>query len=312
MKIIFFGSDDFALAHLEALLDSAHKVVACVTQPDKPKGRGMKMIVSPVKEGALGNNIPVLQPVTFKDRAVVKQLKGFESDLCVVIAYGKFLPKDVLAIPSKGAVNVHGSLLPKYRGAAPINWAIIKGEEETGISITQINEVMDGGDVLAQEEIAITEEDTALTLRAKMMRAGPSLLLRTIDSIDRGPACRAPTIQNEDLATFAPKLTKEMGHIRWDKGAEEIHNLVRGLQPWPGAYTFYKGKLLKILATAVSGEDSPAGQAGQILKIDQSGLTVATATKNLLIKKVHLQASKPMEAHAFVIGHHIDVGFTFG
>lgn len=310
MKIIFFGSDDFALVHLKSLLGSAHQVVACVTQPDKAKGRGMKVIVSPIKECALKNNIPLLQPSTLKDAAVVQQLKGFKSDLFVVIAYGKFLPDELLRIPKICAINVHGSLLPKYRGAAPINWAIVKGEKETGISIINMNNIMDGGDIVAQRTIPIASDDTAVTLRTKMMQAGSFFLIETLDAIENDNYTL--TAQDSRKATLAPKLTKELGSIQWERKVVDIHNLVRGLQPWPTAYTFCKGKLLKILETQLLDEDSPAGQSGQILKIDKNGLVVATGTKNLFIKKVHLQASKPMDAHTFVIGHQLDVGFRLG
>ena len=307
MNIIFFGSDDFAAAHLLSLMNSKHKVLACVTQPDRPKGRGMKVVVSPVKECAQTHKIPLLQPSSLKDRSFIEGIKDLQSDLFVVVAYGQFLPPEVLNIPSFGAVNVHASLLPKYRGAAPINWALINGEQETGISIMKINEEMDAGDILVQSKTTIDREETAVTLRAKMIKQGPDVLLKTINGLEK---C-TPKAQDDGLVTFAPKLTKELGHIQWTKQAQEIHNSVRGLLPWPGAYTFYKGKLLKILETEVIEEDFSKNEPGEVSEISKEGIVVSTGNNGLLMKKVHLQDSKPMDAHSFVIGHEVEVGYTF-
>ncbi|MCK5014381.1 MAG: methionyl-tRNA formyltransferase [Candidatus Omnitrophica bacterium] len=307
MKIIFFGSDDFAEAHVRSLIDSGHELLACVTQPDRPKGRGMKVVVSPIKECALERRIPVLQPASLKDASFIKDLKDLQSDLFVVIAYGKFLPPEVLDIPLHGALNVHASLLPKYRGAAPINWAIINGEKETGISVIKINEKMDAGDILAQVEIKIEEDETAPSLRAKMMNQGPPFLLRTINDL---PSC-ALKIQDHDLATFAVKLTKELGHIEWGSDARGICNLVKGLLMWPGAYTFYNGKLLKILEAQVLDGDSSKNKPGTVSGVGKKGIVVSTGNGRLLIKEVHLQDAKPMDAHSFVVGHAIEVGYKF-
>lgn len=310
MKIIFFGSDDFAAVYLQSLIDSPHDVVACMTQPDRPKGRGMKVVVSPVKECAQKNNVPVLQPASLKESTLVKELEDFKSDLFVVIAYGQFLPREVLDIPPLGAINVHASLLPKYRGAAPINWAIMNGEKETGISIIKINEQMDAGDILAVMKMKMANDETAVSLKKKMMEEGLELLLQTIDDIGRG-ADRAPTVQDNRLATLAPKLTKELGHIPWEKKAYEIDSLMRGLLPWPSAYTFYNGKLLKILeAQIVAGDFSPY-DPGSVVRVSKDGIVVATGCNGFLIKKVHLQDSKPMDAHSFVVGHRIETGFKF-
>ena len=307
MKIIFFGSDDFAEAHLKSLIDSKHELIACVTQPDRPKGRGMRVITSPIKELALAHQIPIFQPESLKDVSFIKSLKDLQSDIFVVIAYGKFLPLEVLSIPSHGAINVHASLLPKYRGAAPINWVIINGERETGISIIKINEAMDAGDVLAQMEIKIEEHETAVTLRAKMIQQGPGFLLQTINNLS---SC-ALKAQDCDRVTFAAKLTKELGRIEWTKPANEIYNLVRGVIPWPGAYTVCKGKVLKILAAQVLDGDSSKGEPGAVSEISKNGIVVSTGKGRLLIKEVHLQDANPMDAHSFVIGHAVEVGFKF-
>ena len=315
MKIIFFGSDDFAEAHLKSLIDSEHEVLACVTPPDRPKGRGMKVAVSSVKERAEENRIPVWQPVSLKEPSFIKDMKGLQGGLFVVIAYGKFLPTEVLDIPPHGAINVHASLLPKYRGAAPINWAVINGEQETGISVIKINEEMDAGDVLAQMAMNIEKDDTAPTLRARMMSEGPAFLLRTIDGL---PDCAAQAQDHSDV-TFAPKLTKELGRIDWAKSSLEICRLVRGLMPWPGAYTFYNGKMLKILEVQVGAycntpllkEGPVEKRPGTILETCKTGVIVSTGNGLLLIKEVHLQDSKPMDAHSFVIGHDLKVGHKF-
>lgn len=309
MNIIFFGSDDFAAVHLEGLLRSSHKVAACVTTPDKARGRGWQISPSPVKERALEARVPVLQPEDLKESSFLKSLKGFNCDLFVVIAYGKFLPAEVLAIPRHFAVNVHGSLLPQYRGAAPINWAVINGEEETGVSLMKISRTMDAGEILAQERIAVSPTDTAVTLRIRMAEIGPSLLLKTIDSIAKNTYTLTP--QDDRLVTFAPKLTKELGRIRWEKDAVSIHNLVRGLLPWPAAHTSYQGRLLKILETDVIKGEFSSFQAGEVLEIGTGGFSVAAGKGALWVKKVHLQASKPMEAASFIAGHRLEIGFRF-
>ena len=309
MNIVFFGSDDFAAAHLKALIDSRHEVAACVTQPDKPKGRGWKVSGSPVKQCAGEHKILVLQPTRLRDEVFLSQLRCLDSDLFVVVAYGQFLPDEVLAVPHRFAVNVHSSLLPKYRGAAPINWAIVNGERQTGISIMKISSVLDAGDILVQEKIAIARDDTAVTLRTRMSQICPFFLLETMDTIEKNAYTLTP--QAHEAATFAPKLTKELGRIRWNSKAEVIYNLVRGLLPWPAAYTFYKGKLLKILETEVMDKDFSVVSSGEVTEIDKKGFVVAAAGGGLRIKKVHFEASRPMEAHDFVAGHKRGVGFRF-
>ena len=309
MNIVFFGSDDFAAVHLEALFGSKHKVCACVTQPDKARGRGMEVSASPIKEAALRKGVPVFQPSDLKENTFLKGLKAFEADLFVVIAYGRFLPAEVLALPRTFAINVHSSLLPKYRGAAPINWAIINGERETGISIMRVTAKMDAGDILAQKKLKILKADTAASVRARMMGIGPKLLLKTIDSIKKGTYTF--TVQDDQKTTLAPKLTKELGQIQWNKQAMALHNLARGLLPWPGAYTFYQGKLLKILETEVVSSSFLAYSPGEVAGVDKKGFTVATADQGLLVKAVHLEASKPMSAYQFMMGHQVKPGFKF-
>lgn len=309
MKIVFFGSDNFAAVHLRSLIDSPHKIVACVTQPDRPKGRGMKVVLSEIKQCARTRNIPLLQPTSLKEDDIAEELKSFKSDVFVVIAYGQFLPAEILGIPPLGAINVHASLLPKYRGAAPINWAIINGEKETGISIIKINEAMDAGDILAGTKMAISDDDTSMTLRAKMTEKGPALLQRALDDLSERRC--TPAAQDHARATFAPKLTKELGVIQWTKKADEIDHLVRGLLPWPSAHTLYNGKFLKILEAQVARQDLSQHKPGVVAEVSKEGIVVATGKNGLLIKKVHLQDSKPMDVSAFLRGHEVEVGFKF-
>jgi len=309
MNIVFFGSDDFAAIHLEALFGSKHKVCACVTQPDKPRGRGMEVSVSPIKAAALRQGIPVFQPTDLREKSFMSQLQAFDTELFVVIAYGRFLPAEVLSIPRTFAINVHSSLLPKYRGAAPINWAVINGEHETGISIMRVAAKMDAGDILAQKKLKILRADTAASVRTRMMEMGPEFLLKTIDSIDKGTYTF--TVQDDQKATLAPKLTKELGEIQWSKKASALHDLARGLLPWPGAYTYYQGKLLKILEAEVVSHNFLSYSPGEVTKVDKKGFTVATADQGLLVKMVHLEASKPMSAYQFMMGHRLEPGFKF-
>ncbi len=310
MRIVFFGSDDFADVHLRALIGAKHKVVACVTPEDRKQDRGMKVKASVIKLSAEEHRIPVSQPAQFNEPAVIDEFRSFAADLFVVIAYGKFLPVNILNIPKFFSVNVHGSLLPKYRGAAPINWAIINGEKQSGISIIKMTEKMDAGDILAQEKIKIAPEDTAVTLRQKMMERGPALLLKVVDYIDTG-TLNQPLQQKANEVTFAPKLTKELGQINWQKSAIEIFNLIRGVLPWPGAYTFYKGKTLKILSCRLVENKSAGHTPGEVIEIGKEGIVVSCGDGALLIKEVHLDAGKPMGAYLFTIGHNLKPGFIF-
>ena len=308
MKIIFFGSDDFALAHLDALVEKGFEVELCVTQPDRPRHRGQKVIVSPIKEYAIEKNIAVYQPESLKSKAVIKHLKSLEADLFVVIAYGRILPQDLLDIPKVMSINVHGSLLPAYRGAAPINWVIINGEQMTGITIMRLNAGMDAGDIIDQVEVQINLDDDASSLRQRMIQAGVEQLPKTVQAIIDQQVKFSP--QDDTKVTFAPKLTKELGKIDWSKSAQQIHNLARGLVPWPSAYTHVNGKSLKIYGTKVI--DHLSGQPGEIIKIDDSGMQVSTGKGGLLIKEVHPESAKRMKVEDFVRGARIEVGYILG
>ncbi len=318
MNIVFFGSDNFAAINLTALLSSRHRLLGCVTQPDRPKGRGMKISMSPVKEIAAAAGVKVLQPYDLFNDSIFTMLKEMDADLFIVVAYGKILPKKILEIPHICSINVHASLLPKYRGAAPINWAIINGESKTGISIMKMNEQMDAGDILCQKETDILPGEDAVSLKNRLAHIGADLLIETIDLLQKEKDSnevgflRSARVQEPDLVTYAPKLTKELGMIDWGRDACYIYNLVRGLLPWPCAYTYYNGRQMKILLSEIVGLDEFNYQPGEVAMINRDGIIVATGKGGLLIKKVHLSSSKAMNAYSFVIGHKICCGFIFG
>ncbi|MDD3374996.1 MAG: methionyl-tRNA formyltransferase [Candidatus Omnitrophica bacterium] len=307
MKIVFFGSDDFASRNLESLICSRHEVLACVTQPDRPKGRDLKISLPMPKIISANYGVDVLQPKDLRSDEFLKALKGYGAELFVVIAYGRILTKEILDLPMMFSINVHGSLLPKYRGAAPINWAIINGDQKTGMTIAKIDQNLDSGDILKQKELDIKKDDTSAILRQRMINESVDFLLNCLDDIENNNI----SLQKQDCTkvSFAPKLTKELGLIDWNKSAEEIRNLVRGLLPWPSAYTKYKGKILKILETEVVDQNSVPGK---IINVSKQGFVVGASDKALLVKRVHLESSKQMDAASFVAGHKIEVGTILG
>lgn len=309
MKIVFFGTDDLAKENLQALIDSKHKVVGCVTQPDRPKGRNLQLASGETKNLALKNNIDVFQPLDLKDSHFLEQLRSLQADLFVVIAYGRILTDAILSLPKIFSINVHTSLLPKYRGAAPIQWAILNGEEQTGISIIKINPRLDEGDVIAQKIILIDEEDNAISLKEKMKNESPRFLLETLEKIESNEFCLFK--QDQAKATLAPKLTKEMGRIDWMLEAYTIHNYVRGLVPWPNAYTYFGDKILKILETKVVALEHLEGVPGEVLAILKDGFIVRAGHGALLIRKVHLESSRLMDAKSFISGYKMKIGFRF-
>jgi len=309
MRIIFFGSDDFASSHLEHLLTFGHEVLCLVTGPDKPQGRGMKVYVSPIKQIAMERQIPCLQPLSLKDKDIVDALRSYQADIFVVVAFGRLLTQEVLGLPKMLCMNVHGSLLPKYRGAAPVNWAILNGDKETGVTIQKMALALDAGDIIAQEKMLINDDENAAQLRKRMASVGAKLLLKVLDKSPIGQFSLSP--QDESLVTYAPKLTKEMGKINWKNKARSIMDQVRGLQPWPGAYTFYNGKMLKITQAQISTEDIGNYSPGQVFKTGKNGFHVACLDKGLLIKEVHPQAGKVMPANSFAAGYKIAVGVRF-
>jgi len=310
MDVVFFGTPDFAAVILRKLLDTPEFCVkAAVTQPDKPKGRGGKLAPPPVKELAQAGGIPVFQPERLKSRKFQETLKEIGADVFVVAAYGKILPEAALNMPPKGCINVHGSLLPKYRGAAPIQWAVINGEDRTGVTIMHMDEGIDTGDMILKREVAISEGDTYGTLHDKLAEAGAKALVEALRLIDAGKAERIP--QDGGAATFVPLLTPEIEHIDWEKTSRGTDCLIRGLNPAPGAYSIYEGQKIKIWAGQIAetpvniDRDAPCGSVAAVTK---SGFSVKTADGALLITEVQPQGGKRMGAGDFLRGHEVKIG----
>lgn len=311
MNIVFFGTSEFALGVLHRLIDSKHKILAVVTQPDRQKGRALKVSPPPTKVMAQNKNIPIYQPDDASGKDSINYLKKLNADLFVVVAFGQILKKEILNIPKTYSVNIHGSLLPKYRGAAPTNWAIINGEKVNGITIIKMNEKMDEGEIILKKEISIDAEDTNITLSEKLSDLGAEALIETIDLIQSGSAILTP--QENSQATHAPKLKKEDGLINWSEPAVKIHDKVRGLLPWPGAYTYFNGKILKILKTEILKADDKKAANGEFLGIiKDQGMIIKTQDGNLLIRHVQIEGKKTMDAEAFLRGHRIKSGYIFG
>lgn len=300
MKIIFMGTPDFAVPCLERVVQSGHDVCAVYTNPDKPKGRGYELSQSPVKQKALQYDIKVVQPKTLRAPDVQKDIANFQPDVIVVVAYGKILPKAVLDIPKYGCINVHGSLLPKYRGAAPIQWSVINGEEVTGITTMYMNEGLDTGDILLQAETPIGEDETSEELFDRLCLIGADLLVETLSKLQDGKL--KSTKQNDDLATYAPMLDKSMSKIDWTKSAQDVHNLVRGLNSWPGAVTTFDGKTLKVHRTKV--REGYNGKPGQICDTENAIVMCNDITVELV--EVQPVGKKRMSGKDFLRGKRLD------
>lgn len=305
MRVIFMGTPDFAVASLEALLRE-HEVLAVVTQPDKPKGRGKRLAFSPVKEYALAHGLVVLQPERVKAPEFIEELRGYGADLIAVTAFGQILPEEILNMPKYGCINVHGSLLPKYRGAAPMQRAIIDGEAVTGITTMFMAKGMDTGDMLLKTEVEILPEDNFGTLHDKMAAAGAALLLETLAGLENGTVQRIP--QNEEDATYAPMIEKETGHIRWNKGGQEIINLMRGLTPAPSAYTLYEGEPLKIFRADAAEGKYPDAAFGEIVEVTKQAFAVKCGDGVLWVRELQARGGKRMPADAYLRGHAVKEG----
>ena len=304
LRLIFMGTPRFAVPILEALLQSEDEVLAVVTQPDKPAGRGKKLTPPPVKQLAQRHGLLVFQPEKIKEPSFLEELKALHPDVIVVAAYGKILPKEVLEIPKFGCINVHASLLPKFRGAAPINWAIISGEKETGVTIMQMDEGMDTGDILLQEKIDIAPEETAGTLHDKLSLLGARLIVEALKLLKEGRL--APRKQPEEGVSYAPVLKKEDGFLDFSRSAEELSRLIRGLDPWPTAYTRFRGKLLKLFRPKVLDQVSSA-PPGTIVDLKE-GLIIATGKGLLKIEEVQPEGKRRMKAEDFIRGWRPEVG----
>lgn len=305
MRIVFMGTPDFASASLQKLIEEDFNVVGVFTQPDKPKGRGMEMSHSPVKELALEHNLPVFQPVKMRDGQALEQIKALEPDILVVVAYGRILPDDILAVPKYGAVNVHGSLLPKYRGAAPIQWSVLNGDKVAGVSTMYLASEMDTGDVIYTDSTEIGEYETSGELFDRLMKMGAELLVKTLRDIDAGIAPRTP--QNHSEATYVGQLDKSICPIDWNRTPREVLKHIYGLQPWPVATMELEGKTYRVFAADYTDNhtDKPAGA---VVSAGNNGLEIACAEGNtLMIKELQAPGKKRMSAGDFLRGHKIKV-----
>lgn len=307
MKILFMGTPDFANACLKALVENKFNVTAVFTKPDKPVGRAQKVVFSQVKQSAINYNIPVYQPTNLKDDSCKKALEEINPDLIVVVAYGKILPKYILDYPKYKCINIHGSLLPKYRGAAPIQWSVLNGEKQTGVTAMYMDEGMDTGDIILQNKIKIGEDETSSELFDRMKILAADTLIETLNLVKLGKI--KSTKQNDALATYAPMLSKDISKIDFSKNALQVHNKIRGLNSWPSAYTMFKGKKLKIHLSNLS--NLKAKKVGQIVSLNP--FVVGCGDNNSIeIKEVQLEGKKRMSASDFIRGSHLKINDTLG
>lgn len=305
MRVIFMGTPDFSVGTLEALVQAGHEVVLAVTQPDRPKGRGGKMQYTPVKEKALEYDIPVFQPVKVREKSCVEKLDSYKADVMVVVAFGQILPREILELTPYGCINVHASLLPKYRGAAPIQWSIIDGETVTGVTTMQMDEGLDTGDMLLKTEVPLEPDETGGSLHDKLSAAGAKLCVETLKALEEKTV--TPEKQGETPTKYARMLGKELGKIDWTKDAASIERLVRGLNPWPSAYTSWEGKTMKIWSAEVVDREckAPCGTVAEVTKTDFS---VQTGKGLLKVTELQIPGKKRMAADAFLRGYKMETG----
>lgn len=304
MKIIFMGTPDFAVGTLRSLAEAGHEITLVVSQPDKPKGRGHAMVPTPVKVVAEELGIPVFQPVKIREAKDV--LEKTEADVCVVAAFGQIIPASILHMKKYGCINVHASLLPKYRGAAPIQWAVIDGEKESGVTIMQMDEGLDTGDMLAKAIVPLDEKETGGSLFDKLSEAGGRLCVETLAKLEKGEII--PEKQGESPTAYASMLDKKMGNIDWNKSAVVIERLVRGLNPWPSAYTHLDGKTLKIWACDVLPQSASKGESGEILEVTKDAIHVQTGDGIMVLREIQLAGKARMDAGAFLRGYKVVPG----
>lgn len=314
MRIIFMGTPEFAVPVLESLINSRHEVVAVVTQPDRPKGRGKNMQFSPVKECALAHNIPVMQPVNVSVPEVIDELRAYEPELIVVVAFGQFVTKKIREMPKYGCINVHASLLPKYRGAGPIQWAVINGEKESGVTTMYMCREIDKGDMLLKDTVTLDPKETGDSLHDKLSMMGGPLLLKTIDQLEDGSAVRIP--QCDEESTYAPKLEKTMGNIDWTMDADRIERLVRGLNSWPGTFTKIHGKTVKIwdcdvVRQETLTENQAAATPGTVIVSEKDQLIVKAGNGALSLRMLQPEGKKNMTVDAYLRGYPIAQGELF-
>ena len=309
MKVIFMGTPDFAVGTLEEIIKAGHEVALVVTQPDKPRGRSGALQFPPVKECAVAHGIEVFQPKKIREEENVEYLRKYNADIIVVAAFGQLLPKSILDMPKYGCINVHASLLPKYRGAAPIQWSVINGDPVTGVTIMQMDVGMDTGDMIATREVVIADDETGGGLFDKLAEVGAKLCVDTMVEIENGTAVRTP--QNHDEATHVSMISKELGNVDWNKSAVEIERLIRGLNPWPSAYTQLDGKTFKLWKAQVLAENTDK-KPGTIVKAEKNSLFVQTGEGILALLEVQLEGKKRMEVDAFLRGYQVETGNCLG
>ena len=309
MKIVFMGTPDFSVGALDALVEAGHEIIAVVTQPDKPKGRSGQMQFPPVKECALRHGLTVLQPVKIKTPEWVDKLRELKADVFVVAAFGQILSKEILDMPKYGCVNIHASLLPKYRGAAPINWAIINGEKETGVTIMQMNEGVDTGDMLSHVVVPIAPKETAESLFDKLAKAGAELIVETLPKLEAGEIIPVP--QDESQSSHVKMMNKSLGKIDWNQDAVVIERLVRGLNSWPSAYSYYQGKSVKLWDCDVV-EAAAKAVPGTIIAVAKDSFDVATGNGALRVLELQLEGKKRMDTKSFLLGNQWKTGMQLG
>lgn len=305
MRIVFMGTPDFSVPALEALVKGGHQVIAAVTQPDKPKGRGKAVLMTPVKEKALEMGIPVYQPVKVREPEFVKTLADLAPDVIVVVAFGQILPKSILEIPRYGCVNIHASLLPKYRGAAPIQWAVIDGEKETGVTTMFMNEGLDTGDMLEKEVVPLDPKETGGSLHDKLSAVGGRLILSTLKGLEDGTLKGTP--QTDEGSCYAKMLMKSLGDIDWTMGGAAIERLIRGLNPWPSAYTSLHGKTLKIWDADVTDREYGV-EPGTVAEVSKDQLIIQTGKGSLSVRSLQLEGKKRMDIQDFLRGYSLEKG----
>ena len=310
MRMIFMGTPDFAVPCLREMILQKHDIAAVVTQPDRAKGRGNKLAAPPVKILAEESGIPVYQPDKIKTGEFTQILKDLKPDVIIVVAFGQILSQEILDIPILGCINVHASLLPKYRGAAPINWCIINGEKTTGVTTMYMDKGLDTGDMIIKKEIEIGENETAGELHDRLMELGASALSVTMTLLCTGAVRRIP--QNNGEASYAPIMTKSLGRIDWSKSAHEIRNLIRGTYPWPGAFSSYKGRIFKILSAAAIEENNNNENIGSVSRVNRDSIVISCGAGSLRIEELQFENEKRMGVEAYLRGHEITVGTILG
>ena len=311
IRIVYMGTPDFAVEPLEAIIKAGYEVTAVVTQPDKQKGRGKEVKMTPVKVCALRHGIPVFQPVKIKEPEAVAELEKYQADLFVVAAFGQLLSEEILNMPEYGCINIHASLLPAYRGAAPIQWAVLNGEKESGVTIMQMDKGLDTGDMLLKRSVELSPKETGDSLHDKLMHLGAELIVEALSKLEKGEL--VPEKQKDELSSYAKKLTKAMGQIDWSKDAVSLERWIRGLNSWPSAYTFFGGKTLKIWEAQVAEENgAQKAEPGQVVSVSREGFTVACGQGALQILSLQLEGKKRVLTREFLLGYQVEPGMILG